>query len=372
MGNHSVKGVIKRGDVEQVKEYFTEEPGQKLHADRFGWTPPHVAIHYHKLEVLKYLLDAEPAGLGLDANHVDNEGSTLLHHALYFSDEHFDIALYLLSSGKQKFSVARDHHGNNSVHIAFRVCSLKQIESLLIYFKGHKDAFSATNKEEKTPLDLLKDRVRGSEESLKIVEELQVHIELKLESPTGSKPGSKAGSVQGTPHGSPRSSVHLEHGSGHAAPAHKGSDHKGPESPSVKKEEKSASTSVPTKVSKEPESPAKKEEGEGKSEDGEGSKAWAKTQASDSGHQARKSGTITISGSDLEGAKEESEDGSDEGKKHKKKHHHHHKNHDHHHHHHHKKGSEEEEGSKETSTKKKKHSGSDEDKKASSDEEKKK
>jgi len=343
MGNHSVKAVIKRGDVEQVKEFFTECPEQKTHQDRFGWTAPHVAIRYHKLDVLKYLLeDLEGEGKGgMDANHVDNEGSTLLHDALYYTAEHFDLVVYLLDSGKQAFSVVKDHHGNNPLHVAFRVCSLKQIEQMLVYFKGHKDAFSDTNKEEKTPLDLLKDRVKGSEESLKIVEELQTHIETKLEN--GSKPGSKVGSVQGTPHGSPRSSVHLEHGpSGTATPGHKTPVH---ESPAAK--EKSGTHPVHEPSAKKS---SKEEPGEGKAEE-----------------PLRKSSSSHVRTSSSE---EESSEG------HKKHHHHHH----HPHHHHHKKdtkeSSEEESSQKKKSSRasnKKKHSsdGDEEKKKSSSDEDKK-
>jgi len=351
MGNHSVKGVIKRGDIENVKQFFTECPEQKTHQDRFGWTAPHVAIRYHKLDVLKYLLeDLEGEGKGgMDANHVDNEGSTLLHHALYYTEEHFDLVVYLLDSGKQAFSVVKDHHGNNPLHVAFRVCSLKQIEQMLVYFKGHKDAFSDTNKEEKTPLDLLKDRVKGSEESLKIVEELQKHIEAKLEN--GSKPGSKVGSVQGTPHGSPRSSVHLEHApAGTATPGHKTSH----ESPAAK--EKSGTHPVPEPVKKS--SKEEKEPEEGKVEEP----------------------LRTSSSSDNMGISSSEEDNSDAHKKDHHHHHHHHHHHkkDHHHHHHHKKESSEEESSHKDSkgnraSNKKKHSsdGDEEKKKSSSDEDKK-
>jgi len=233
MGNHSVKAVIKKGDMEQVKEYFDHCPDMLNHQDRYGWTPPHLAIHYHRLDVLRYLLEETTT----DVNHVDNEGSTLLHHAMYFCDNHFDIVDYLLDSGKMRFSAIKDHHGYTALHLAFKLCSLKQIESIMDNFKGLKDVFNEKNRDDKTPLDLLKERVKGNKESLTIVEELQKHIEKKTEGPGGGSPATSRPTSPGS--GSPH---HSAHASGHSTPKGNSSGHS---TPSVSHKDSGSGSKLP-------------------------------------------------------------------------------------------------------------------------------
>jgi len=189
MGNHNIKSIIKEGTVENVKEYLSHEPDMKNHVFRYGWTPTHLAVEYHKLDILKYLME----DAGADIRHVDNALSNLLHHALHFADEHFDIVKYLLDSGHFKFDNTKDEHENTALHLAFKYCSLKQIAELNPYYKGLKELFQEKNDHQLTPLALLKERCKNQPESLEIVERLREEIE-KEPSDDEKKGGSKHGS----------------------------------------------------------------------------------------------------------------------------------------------------------------------------------
>jgi len=200
MGNHNIKNVIEHGSLDQFKEFVSKSdtPNQVLNQPhRYGWTAPHMAIHFHRLDILAYLCSETEADLA----HVDNDGSTLLHHAIYFANEHWDIVKYLLESEKFKFDERIDIHGNTALHLVFKICSIKQIEELLPYFKGCKHVFSLENNHKQTPLDMLKDRVKGQEESLKIVDELQKEIERRQEADEEEerekKPPKKGSSILG-------------------------------------------------------------------------------------------------------------------------------------------------------------------------------
>jgi len=189
MGNHSIKAVIKHGTVENVKEVLEKDEDGKLvnQEFRYAWTPVHLAIHYHNFEVFKYLCENTKANL----SHVDNDGSTLLHHALYYADTHWEFVEYLLDSHKFKFDGHADTYGNTTLHLVFKICTIKQIEELKKYFKEAKDVFSLTNNHKKTPLDILKDRCKGNEESLKIVEQLKQDIEKPVEEEEEEDEGEK-------------------------------------------------------------------------------------------------------------------------------------------------------------------------------------
>lgn len=182
MGNHNLKAVIKEGTVENVKEFLAEQPDMKNHVFRYGWTPCHLAVEYHKLDILKYLVEEAES----DIKHVDNAESNLLHHALHFAESHFDIVKYLLESGKFKFDSSKDEHDNTPLHLAFKYCTLKEIAELNKYYKGLKDLFQEKNDHGLTPLAILRERCKHSPDSLLIVEKLQHEIE-NAESPHGSK-----------------------------------------------------------------------------------------------------------------------------------------------------------------------------------------
>jgi len=210
MGNHNIKTIIKEGTAENVKEYLSHVPDMKNHVFRYGWTPTHLAVEYHKLDILKYLME----DAGADIRHVDNALSNLLHHALHFAEQHFDIVKYLLDSGHFKFDNAKDDHENTPLHLAFKYCTLKQIAELNPYYKGLKELFQEKNDHALTPLALLKERCKNNPESLVIVERLQQEIESG-----GSEDEKKEveGGLKGSRSGSKMSSSGKHGGSKHGS-----------------------------------------------------------------------------------------------------------------------------------------------------------
>ena len=221
MGNHNLKSIIREGTVENVKEYLKHEPDMKNHVFRYGWTPAHLAVEYHKLDILKYLIEEEQA----DSKHIDNALSNLLHHALHFAEEHFDIVKYLLEGGQFKFDNAKDEHENTTLHLAFKYCTLKQIAELNKYYKGCKELFQEKNDHHLTPLALLKERCKNQPESLVIVERLQEQIErASSDDEGGKKGGSKHGSGDDKKEGSGIRSSGSKHGSKLSS---SGDEHKG-------------------------------------------------------------------------------------------------------------------------------------------------
>ena len=116
MKKTQIKQLIEEGSVDRVKAYMALFPDQKNNPlNRFGWTAVHLAVEYHKLPVLKYLVEEE----NVDVRHLDNAGSTLLHHALYFvsTKEEWDIVKYLLESARFKFDSLKDDNGNTTLHV---------------------------------------------------------------------------------------------------------------------------------------------------------------------------------------------------------------------------------------------------------------
>jgi len=220
MGNHNLKSIIREGTVENVKEYLKHEPDMKNHVFRYGWTATHLAVEYHKLDILKFLVEEEEA----DLKHIDNALSNLLHHALHFAEEHFDIVKYLLENGHFKFDNAKDEHENTTLHLAFKYCSLKQIAELTKYYKGCKELFQEKNDHHLTPLSLLKERCKNQPESLVIVERLQEEIERASSDDEGKKGGSRHGSGDDKKEGSGIRSSGSKHGSKLSS---SGDEHKG-------------------------------------------------------------------------------------------------------------------------------------------------
>ena len=84
--------------MKNVEEYLRHEPDMKNQVYRYSWTTTHLTVEYHKLDILEYLIEEEQA----DTKHVDNAPSNLLHHALHFAKEHFDVDTYLLENGHCK------------------------------------------------------------------------------------------------------------------------------------------------------------------------------------------------------------------------------------------------------------------------------
>jgi len=169
--------------------YLDEFPNKLNENFRYGWTPVHLAIHYNKLDILKYLLDEVEA----DPVHRDNDGATIFHHSFHVADTNFEFVKYLLESGKFKFLDDKDDHGNTPLHLAFNYLTLKQIEEIMPYFKGKKELFSERNNHGKTPLDLLKTRIKD-DQSGAIVEALKKEIETEdaaADTPTSTRKGSK-------------------------------------------------------------------------------------------------------------------------------------------------------------------------------------
>lgn len=132
MKKSQLKQIIEEGSVERLKGYFALFPDQKnVSLNRFGWNAVHLAVEYHKLPVLKYLMEED----NVDIRHLDNAGSTLLHHALYFvsSKEEWEVVKFLLDSGRFKFDTLKDDNGNTTLHVS---CFLNLYCIFIIVMRG--------------------------------------------------------------------------------------------------------------------------------------------------------------------------------------------------------------------------------------------